>query len=103
MKKFFLPFLLAFSLVFFYSCSEKQDEVPSGTYTGKVSEVEAAKTEIYVKTDDGKTLELYFTPQTTLTQNGQTVPFETLKEGQTVEVNVNNVGGALDPVSVDIK
>lgn len=104
MKKILLPLVLAATTLFFLSsCEEKHDQVPSGTYSGNIKEVEAAKSEIYVKTDDGKTLELYFSNATKLTQNGQTVPFSTLKEGQKVSVQVNNVGGSLDPIAVDIK
>lgn len=52
----------------------------SGTYQGVVKEVEPEKTEIYVETKDDKTLELYFTDQTTLTQNGESVDFSALQE-----------------------
>lgn len=84
------------------SCGEKTDVVESGTYQGTVEEVEADKTEIYVKTADDKLLELYFTESTTLTKNGQTVDFAELAEGQKVEVEVKKEGNRLDPVSVKI-
>jgi cold shock protein len=87
---------------FFFSCGEKTDVVESGTYQGTIHEVEAEKSEIYVKTADDKTLELYFTDKTTLTRNGETVPFEQLKEGGKVEVQVEKVGNRLDPISVKI-
>lgn len=77
--------------------------VDSGTYSGKIKKVEAEKTEIYVTLDDGKTLELYFTDETSLTQNGQDVDFSTLKKDQKVEVTVEKVGKRLDPVSVKIR
>lgn len=101
MKHFKLVF---FVLVIFMlaSCGEKTDVVESGVYQGTVDEVEADKTEIYVKTDDGKVLELYFTEKTTLTKNGQTVPFSELAEGKKVEVEVKKEGKRLDPVSVKI-
>ena len=73
------------------SCGEKTDVVESGTYQGTVEEVEADKTEIYVKTADDKLLELYFTESTTLTKNGQTVDFAELAEGQKVEVEVKRL------------
>lgn len=76
--------------------------VESGTYQGVVKEVEPEKTEIYVETADNKTLELYFTEETTLTQNGETVEFAILSEGQNVEVQVEKVGQRLDPISVKI-
>lgn len=84
------------------SCGENTDVVESGTYQGTVKEVEPEKTEIYVTTDDGKTLELYFTEQTTLTRAGQTVEFSELEEGQNVEVEVEKKGKRLDPISVSI-
>lgn len=93
--------ILALTLIF-TSCGESTDVVESGTYQGNIKEVEAEKTEIYVTTDDDKTLELYFTDQTRLTRNGETVDFSTLEEGQRVEVEVEKVGQRLDPVSVTI-
>ena len=100
-SKLFIPAILA-AVPFFYSCEEKTDVVESGTYQGVLHEVEADKSEIYVKTDDDKVLELYFTETTTLTKNGETVPFDQLKEGGKVEVEVEKVGQRLDPVAVRI-
>ena len=98
-----MKILSAILLMFFFtSCGEKTDVVESGTYQGTVEEVEADKTEIYVKTADDQLLELYFTESTTLTKNGQTVDFSELKEGQKVEVEVKTEGKRLDPVSVKI-
>jgi len=86
----------------FIACGGSTDVVDSGTYNGKVKKVEAEKTEIYVTLDDGKTLELYFTEETSLTQNGQDVEFSTLEKDQKVEVTVEKVGKRLDPISVKI-
>ncbi len=86
----------------FTSCGEKTDVVESGTYQGTIKEVEPEKTEIYVETADGKTLELYFTDTTTLTRDGNTVEFSELEEGQNVEVQVEKTGKRLDPISVII-
>lgn len=91
-----------FLVPFMYACEEKTDVVESGTYTGTIEEVEADKSEIYVKTDDGKLLELYFTENTTLTHNGETVAFDHLSEGGKVEVEVEKVGQRLDPIAVRI-
>jgi cold shock protein len=99
------PFkILATALAFFIlsSCGEKTDVVESGVYQGTVDEVEADKSEIYVKTGDGKLLELYFTDKTVLTKDGQTVNFSELAEGKKVEVEVKKEGKRLDPVSVKI-
>lgn len=92
--------VLAFSLLL--SCGEKTDVVESGVYQGTVDEVEADKSEIYVKTGDNKLLELYFTEKTTLTKDGQAVPFTELTEGKKVEVEVKKEGKRLDPISVKI-
>lgn len=94
----------AFIFLFLVACGggEKTDVVESGTYEGTVHEVEADKTEIYVKTADDKLLELYFTESTKLTRNGQSVEFSELAEGQKVEVEVRKEGKRLDPVSVKI-
>lgn len=101
MKHFkFLAVIFAF--VFLVSCGEKTDVVESGVYQGTIDEVEADKSEIYVKTADDKLLELYFTETTTLTKNGQTVPFSELTKGKKVEVEVKKEGKRLDPISVKI-
>lgn len=99
--KMLLPALVAVA-PFIYGCEQKTDVVESGTYQGTLHEVEPEKNEIYVKTDDGKVLELYFTEATTLTHNGETVPFDHLKEGGKVEVQVEKTGQRLDPVAVKI-
>lgn len=84
------------------ACGDSTDVVESGIYQGTIQDVEASKNEIYVKTEDNKILELYFTEQTELTRNGGTVEFSELQEGQKVEVEVEKVGKRLDPVSVKI-
>lgn len=94
--------LFAVLALFVTACGESTDVVESGTYQGSIKEVEPEKTEIYVTTEDDQTLELYFTDQTTLTRNGQTVDFSTLEEGQRVEVEVEKVGQRLDPIAVRI-
>tara|TARA_B100000508_G_scaffold137355_1_gene131647 strand:- start:169997 stop:170305 length:309 start_codon:yes stop_codon:yes gene_type:complete len=97
-----ISILSAFTLLFLASCGESTDAVESGTYKGTISEVEAEKSEIYVKTDDDKTLELYFIEETVLTKNGENAEFSALEEGQKVEVEVEKVGQRLDPLSVNI-
>lgn len=90
------------AILLFIACGESTDVVESGTYQGTIKEVEADKTEIYVTTDDDKTLELYFTETTSLTRDGNEVDFSELEEGQKVEVEVEKNGKRLDPVSVKI-
>ena len=94
--------MLVLALFTLSACEGKTDVVESGTYQGKIDKVEAAKSEIYVKTTDGKRLELYFTDSTKLLKNGATVPFIELAEGNNVEVEVTKVGNRLDPISVKI-
>ncbi len=89
-------------VLLFISCGEGTDVVDSGTYQGTIKEVEPSKTEIYVETDDSKTLELYFTETTELTQNGSTVDFSMLKEGMRVEVDVEKEGKRLNPLAVRV-
>lgn len=100
-------YLSSLSLAILFSavltaCGGGTDVVESGTYQGTIDEVEAEKTEIYVKTADNKKLELYFTDQTTLTRNGETVEFSVLQEGMKVEVEVEKVGQRLDPIAVRV-
>ncbi len=94
--------LVIASILLMFSCGESTDAVESGTYQGEVKKVVPSKSEIYVETADAKTLELYFTEETTLSRAGETVDFSTLQEGQNVEVVVEKTGKRLDPVSVEI-
>ncbi|SMO82753.1 hypothetical protein [Fodinibius sediminis] len=93
---------LAFTLMLAACGGGGTDVVESGTYTGTIDELNPEETEIYVETEDGQRLELYFTDTTTLTQGGQTVPFSTLQTGQQVQVEVEKTGQRLDPISVEI-
>lgn len=102
MRSKILKGLMFSTILLFFACGEGTDVVESGTYQGTVKEVEADKTEIYVTTDDNKTLELYFTDSTSLTRDGVEVEFSELAEGQKVEVEVEKVGQRLDPISVII-
>ncbi|HKL03180.1 MAG TPA: hypothetical protein VJ911_05870 [Cryomorphaceae bacterium] len=102
MKKLINLFSLTVVLLSFAACGEQTDAVESGVYEGTVDKVEPAKTEIYVKTVDDKTLELYFTEATKLTRNGEVVPFDALEAGQTVKVEIEKIGKRLDPISVEI-
>lgn len=88
--------------LFMIACSDGTDVVESGTYQGTIDKVEAEETEIYVKTDDGKILELYFTENTQVMNNEMPAQFSDLKEGQNVEVKVEKKGKRLDPLTVKI-
>ena len=102
MKSLIKKGLFLSTIILFIACGESTDVVESGIYQGTIKKVEAEKTEIYVSTDDDKTLELYFTETTSLTRNGSEVDFSELKEGQKVEVEVEKNGKRLDPLSVKI-
>lgn len=103
MKKYLYILLLPLLVISVAACGgEGTDTVESGTYTGTVDNVVPEETEIYVETDAGQRLELYFTDTTELTLGGQAVPFDSLQEGQQVEVKVEKVGQRLDPLSVRI-
>lgn len=104
MKKMFSLSLSLFAglMVLMSACGRETSVVESGTYTGTVDKVEADKSEIYVETDDGKMLELYFIEETVLVQQGDTVAFENLAKGQRVEIELEKVGKRLDPITVKI-
>lgn len=102
MKKHTLILLFAAIVFAITACGESTDVVDSGTYTGTIEELNAEETEIYVETENNQRLELYFTETTTLTQNGETIPFSELEAGDRVEVTVEKVGQRLDPRSVKL-
>ena len=76
--------------------------VESGTYTGTINEVVPEEQEIYVNVPNTGTLELYFTDSTQVTQGGTTVPFDSLSQGQSVDVTVEKIGQRMNPISVQI-
>lgn len=88
--------------VLMFACGEGTDVVDSGTYPGTIDKVEADKEEIYVVTDDGARLELYFTDETVLVRNGEAVDFSVMEKGMQVEVEVERVGQRMDPIRVRI-
>lgn len=94
---------ILFSVALLSSCGHKVDVVESGTYEGTVLEVKPGEQEIYVKTKDDKTLELYFTDSTKLTQEGSPADFSALEKDAKVEVKVEKMGKKLNPLAVEIK
>ena len=78
------------------------DVVESGTYNGIAHKVDPDEKEIYVKLEDGKTIELYLKDDTQLMKGTEKVTFDALKEGQKLEVQVEKSGKHLNPVSVKI-
>ncbi|GHA27063.1 hypothetical protein GCM10007103_05570 [Salinimicrobium marinum] len=81
---------------------EDTDVVESGTYTGTAEVVDAEQKEIYVRLDNNKTIELYFSNDTELIQNGESVSFDAMERGQRVEVEVEKVNDQLNPQRVTI-
>ncbi|MDQ8184298.1 hypothetical protein [Pelagicoccus sp. SDUM812002] len=112
MKNSKTPLILSIIFAFFLlaGCSDEggsvelsdTDIVESGTYTGTAKEVDPEEKEIYVETQDGKTLELYFTEQTQLLEDGQNVAFSSLSQGDRIEVQIERKGQRLEPISVSI-
>jgi hypothetical protein len=101
-------FTIAFTLlamVVFQACgegTESYDVVESGSYMGTIAEVEADEEEIYVDLDNGKKLELYFTPQTQVMRGENQASFSDLQEGGKIEVTVEKKGQRMEPVAVKI-
>lgn len=81
---------------------ENTQLVESGTYTGEAIIVDSEQKEVYVKLNDTTTIELYFSNETRIMQNDQTVGFEALQKGQRVEVEVERSGESLKPKTVRI-
>ncbi len=107
MKKLIVVLAVAVcGMLVFQSCGEANrntDVVESGTYQGVAEEVDSGDQEIYVRTADGKLLELYFSDQTTLTRaDGSPAEFNELIEGGNVEVQVEKMGNKLEPIAVKI-
>lgn len=106
MKKAVFTIIVAFvAVISLSSCEDhkKTDIVPSGTYEGVAETVNPSEREIYMRTADDKLLELYFTDNTTLTKNGETVEFSELSDGIPVEVTVEKKGKKMEPIAVKIK
>lgn len=81
---------------------EDTDVVESGTYTGTAEIVDQEQNEIYVRLNDTTIIELYFSNDTQLVQNGNNVSFDSLEEGQRVEVQVERDGDHMNPQRVTI-
>lgn len=79
------------------------DVLDSGTYQGSLMEVKPEEKEIYVETDNGQTIELYFTEETELVNSeGNSIPFSELSTDDRVEVEVEKVGQRNDPIRVQL-
>ncbi len=81
---------------------ENTSVVSSGTYDVTALRVDPKEKEIYVKTKDGKVLELYFKDDTKLTKDGAPVEFDELKKDQALKVKVEKSGNHLKPLEVAI-
>ena len=96
-------FSISLLCILLISCGQDVSVVDSGTYSGKVVEIEPDEREIYVELEDGKTIELYFTDSTSLTQGGKKAEFSQLKKDSDVKVKVEKMGKKLNPLAVKIK
>ena len=81
---------------------ENTSLVESGTYTGTAKVVDQQQNEVYLQVNDTTTIELYFSNDTQIMQNGQAVAFNALQQGQRLEVEVKRTGGSLKPLRVSI-
>lgn len=81
---------------------ENTDLVESGTYTGTAKVVDQQQNEVYLQVNDTTTIELYFSNDTKIMQNGQAVAFDALQQGQRLEVEVERSGESLKPLRVSI-
>ncbi len=94
---------LSFIALLLVSCGQDVSVVESGTYSGKVVEVNADEREIYVELDNDKTIELYFTDSTSLLKGGKQVEFAELQKDNAVKVKVEKMGKKLNPLAVKIR
>ncbi|NJO01786.1 MAG: hypothetical protein HC880_08945 [Bacteroidia bacterium] len=81
---------------------ENTDLVPSGIYDGTAQRVDPTQNEVYMQTDGGELIELYFSDQTRIIKNGEMVPFDAMEEGQRIQVEVKRQGDHLEPITVNI-
>ena len=81
---------------------ENTDVVESGTYTGTAEIVDQEQKEVYVRLNDTTIVELYFSNDTQLVQNGNNVSFDALEEGQQLEIEVEKDGDHMKPQRVAI-
>ena len=108
MKILLTIFVSAFALGSVFAADDSSKEIrdtsvlESGTYQVTAKKVDSEEKEIYVTTAEGKTLELYFSEATKLTQGGKDVAFDALKNGQKLEVQVEKSGNKLKPLAVTI-
>ena len=86
----------------FAGCGGGIDVVDAGTYTGSVDKVVAGEQEIYVSLENGMRLELYFSADTELVEDGEPAPFSALEEGSMIEVEVDREGNRNLPLRVEI-
>ena len=83
-------------------CGGEIDVVAEGTYTGTVTKAVPEEREIYVTLEGGEKLELYFTDETELVRNGESVAFSTLAADTRIEVTVTRTGNRNEPQRVEI-
>tara|TARA_R110002096_G_scaffold10361_3_gene40104 strand:+ start:16528 stop:16884 length:357 start_codon:yes stop_codon:yes gene_type:complete len=96
--------LILISITILQICGKEKDTalVNSGTYIGIVTDAVEPAREFYVKLTNDSLVRLNFSSETTLTKNGETVPFGELKEDSKVEVKLERMEEKMNPISVKI-
>ena len=94
--------LITLLTILLAGCGGGIDVVDAGTYTGSVDKVVAGEQEIYVSLENGMRLELYFSADTELVEDGEPAPFSALEEGSMIEVEVDREGNRNLPLRVEI-
>ena len=98
-----LSFLfLSFACLAFFGCGKPIAVVDAGTYEGTIDKVVPDEVEIYVSLENGEQLELYFTEETELVQDGESVDFSAISAGDSVELTVEREGNRNIPVRVEL-
>ena len=92
------------SITILQVCGKEKDTVlvNSGIYIGTVTDAVEHAREFYVKLNNDSLVRLNFSSETTLTKNGETVPFGELKKDSKVEVKLERMEEKMNPISVKI-
>ena len=73
------------------------------TMEGKITKINPADKEFYIKTTEGKVGEFYTTNKTEFFKAGNKITFGDLKKDDVVSVEADKKGKRLDPLKVTVK
>jgi CspA family cold shock protein len=73
------------------------------TMEGKITKINPADKEFYIKTSEGKVGEFYTTSKTEFFKSGNKITFNDLKKDDVVSVEADKKGKRLDPLKVTVK